>query len=176
MDVDYDFELKEVSRFDEKIDLFWDMVNPFYNFMVQRTKDYLNWRYCDPRGGNYRINQVENEGAVLGYNVVRINRKNTENSIGYVVDQVVIPSRYDVFEALTSSAVDYFDESKVNDSYVWMVSKHPFTKLFEKYGFIDVRSDRNLFYHIVTDDETVDKFVQSKPEQLHFHIGDVDAI
>ena len=55
----YDFKITKIDRFDEKIDEFWSQVRPQYKFVVERDRDYLNWRYCDPRGGNYVIKVAE---------------------------------------------------------------------------------------------------------------------
>jgi hypothetical protein len=40
-----------IERFEEWADEFWTQLGARYKFIVQRDKDYLNWRYCDPRGG-----------------------------------------------------------------------------------------------------------------------------
>ena len=68
-----DLQILEISSYDDRIDEFWHEVNDYYRFIIERTKDYLNWRYCDPRGGEYIVKTAEEDGRILGYSVLRIN-------------------------------------------------------------------------------------------------------
>jgi hypothetical protein len=140
---------------------------------MRRDRRYLNWRYCDPRGGKYIVRQAEKDGKVLGYCVLRINRSNPDNLKGYIVDQMALPNRDDVLNALTYDAVEYFYENGVNDVLVWVFDEHPFNKLYKRYGFVDVDFKPHLSFKYVLD-EMEPRFIDAKPEKLHFHFGDVD--
>ena len=45
----------DINAFDGRIESFWDKVKDDYSFITERSRKYLNWRYCDPRGGKYII-------------------------------------------------------------------------------------------------------------------------
>ena len=68
------YEVKSVVEFDFSIDVFWNNIKNHYQFILVRDRDYLNWRYCDPRGGNYQVFIVEKGGEITGYCVLRVNR------------------------------------------------------------------------------------------------------
>ena len=48
-------EVKEMAEFPENINDFWDDVKGSYNYVVERRREYLNWRYCSKNGGNYKV-------------------------------------------------------------------------------------------------------------------------
>jgi len=54
-----DFEVNNINKFDYKVDELWASVNDYFKYIVVRDKNFLNWRYCDPRGGIYYIKQLE---------------------------------------------------------------------------------------------------------------------
>jgi hypothetical protein len=57
------------------VDDLWRQVSNRHDFIVERRRDYLNWRYLDPSAGQYVIKQAESdEGRLLGFCVLRINR------------------------------------------------------------------------------------------------------
>ena len=59
-------KIERISEFDSKIDKFWEEISKDYSFIVERRQDYLNWRYCDPRGGNYHVYVAEEDDSIVG--------------------------------------------------------------------------------------------------------------
>ena len=98
---DHDIHVHKIHSFDARIDIFWEKISDQYNFIIERRKDYLNWRYCDPRAGAFVIKQAEDTGgSILGYCVLRINRYIQDYPIGYLVDLLTLPDRMDVADKL----------------------------------------------------------------------------
>ena len=112
--LDENIIIKEISKFDNRVDVFWEQISDDYSFIVERRQEYLNWRYCDPRGGDYHVLIAEEGGSLLGYCVYRINKYYEEYPRGYVVDLLTLSDRSDVSSALLQRAVEFFDESNVN--------------------------------------------------------------
>ena len=50
-----DYKIFPIQYFDDRINVFWNKIRNEYNFITERNKDYLNWRYCDKRGGNHEV-------------------------------------------------------------------------------------------------------------------------
>jgi hypothetical protein len=117
---------KEITRFDDRINTFYDKVKPHYNFIVERTKDHVNWRYCDKRGGDYKVWIAEKGDEVVGYLVLRINRIDKDYPLGYIMDLLALNNRGDVAEYLVKFAVDYFDEMRVNVVHAQIIGGHPY--------------------------------------------------
>ena len=149
-----------------------------YYFIIERTQKYLNWRYCDKRGGDYYVVTAEEGGDVLGYIVLRVNRKLEDYPVGTIVDLLTLPGRLDVARQLIVHAVDYFDESKVISMNVWTVKGHPYDVLYGGYGFLELNRKVRKFFNTTPVDvgEEWGLFESAVPGQLHVQYGDADWI
>ena len=170
------YSITEIDRFDERINSFLREIRTNYNFIVERNQDYLNWRYSDPRGGNYIRKKAENDERILGYIILRINRYKREYPIGYIVDLLTIPDRIDVANDLITNAIRLFDNLSVNMIQYWGVQKHPHESLLRKHGFLKTRKEPHIFFNPMDVGKEWDQFRVSPPHQLFFQIGDTDAI
>jgi hypothetical protein len=139
---------------------------------VLRNKDILNWRYYDSRGGNYKIKIVEEDNKIIGYIVLKIEKKKITE--GYIVDFIKIKSRNDVIELLLNNAIEYFERNNVNSIlYLGMYDEELFS-ILKKYGFINPRRKMTLFYRPIKDD-LISLLNNSKKKQ-YFSFGDVDYL
>ncbi len=91
--------VRNVPRFDERVDRVFDAASTQFRLMVVRRCDYLNWRYADPRAGNYVITAAEQDGQLLGYVVSR-----ASSGRGLLADMLVLPDRLDILRALVAAA------------------------------------------------------------------------
>jgi hypothetical protein len=170
---------KEITRFDDRINTFYDKVKPHYNFIVERTKDHVNWRYCDKRGGDYKVWIAEKGDEVVGYLVLRINRIDKDYPLGYIMDLLALNNRGDVAEYLVKFAVDYFDEMRVNVVHAQIIGGHPYERILGKYGLLDSRTKHNLLYRVINEHALggdLERFVKSPPAMLHYTHGEGDSI
>lgn len=169
-------EVGHIDRFDERIDAFWERMSGAYGFITERTKEYLNWRYRDPRGGAYSVMQAEEDGAIIGYIVLRINRWVDGLPEGYVVDLCTLKNRLDCAEVLINEAVRLFDDAGVNTVSYWGVKGHPYTEVFKRFGFIDSRYKIALAYNNVNLNEEYVAFKNLSADEVLFQYGDSDWI
>lgn len=137
--------VQSINRFDARIDKFWDKVSSGYKLISERTKEYMNWRYCDSRGGDYSVKCIQDEDNLYGYIILRINKMKKNYPVGYIVDMLTLPERSDITHALISAAVDYFDRRHVNIIHSRLVKGHPYGKILKKYGFIN-STEKKLFF------------------------------
>jgi hypothetical protein len=171
-----DFHIGEITHFDGKIESFWGEIKDHYNFIVERSRDYLNWRYCDPRGGDYLVKIAHTDAKILGYMVLRINKHQIDYPIGYVVDLLTLPNRLDVTNALVEDAVNYFDDHQINIIICLIVKNHPYKAILERNGFITKRERIPLFYREYAEVEELRQFESGSPSSIHFACGDLDVI
>jgi len=169
-----DHTIKTIDTFDDRIDAFWGSIHPHYKHIVVRNKEYLNWRYCDPRAGEYHIKQAEADGDVLGYCVYRVNKHDSEYPRGYIMDLITAPNRIDVTASLLTSALEHLDNLDVNIIYSWAVKGHPNMDILTGHGFVDSKSPLNLSHRWVNDKSNETELMASPPDQLHCQMGDVD--
>ena len=168
--------ISNFSRFDERIAEFWKKVSVNYSFIVERSQDYLNWRYCDPRAGDFVVKKAEEGGRLLGYSVLKINRYLREYPIGFIVDLLVLPDRLDAAEALVADAVKYFDENDVNIVNYLVVKNHSNESVFKRYGFLDSRIKLHLFYNTNELVEEMRKLEKIPASGIFFSWGDHDSL
>jgi len=168
-----EIEISQVTKFPQTTEGFLKQVNESYDFIKHRTRDYLNWRYLDPRGGNYNVRMVVENGEMIGYGVFRIN-KLEKYHVGYIVDLLTYPDRLDTAEALLLDSLCFFRDNLVNQVIYQVVERHPFESLANKYGFYGGEANRHIFYNYLGyDDLMLEKI---PPGKFHFPFGDLTAI
>jgi GNAT superfamily N-acetyltransferase len=165
--------ISEVIVFDSKIVGFLEKVNEYYDFIMHRTRDYLNWRYCDPRAGNYNVRVAEENGHIIGYGVFRINKLEDYHT-GYIVDLLTLPERVDAAEVLLNYCLAFFRENGVNEVVCQVIENHPYEELFNNYGFHGEEGNRRVFYNYMGEDDLgLDRI---PPDRVHFSFGDLTGI
>jgi len=172
----HDLNIFETRCFDERIDAFWKQVSEKSSFIVERGRDYLNWKYYDPRAGNFVIRQVEENGHIIGYSVLNINRYHRDYPIGYIVDLITLPERPDVADALAKDAVRFFDSKNINIINCQVVKNHPHERIYKRHSFLDSRTKLHLFYNIYGKEDKIDKIKMAKASTIYFYWGDLDVL
>jgi hypothetical protein len=167
---------REISKFDERIDAFNEKVKPHYNFLVERTMKYMNWRYCDKRGGDFKVWIAEEGGEIIGYLVLRINTLDQDHPDGYIIDLLALNGREDVVESFIELAVDHFTKRNVNVVYAQVILGHPYKELYGKYGFLDSRMKPFLRYRAINLGDDLKRFTESPGSMFHYTYGEGDAI
>lgn len=172
-----DITVIEIDSFDHRIDDFWETISDHYHFIVERRRDYLNWKYCDPRAGNYIVKQAEdNEGRILGYSVLGINRYLKEYHIGYIIDLLTPLNRVDVADTLAADAISYFNDQNINIVNALIFKNSPYERVFNRYGFLDSRYKLRLFLRAGEKMNELDKLKTYSPSKMHFSYGDIDSL
>jgi hypothetical protein len=165
-----DFTITEIKSFDERIDVFWDKIKDGYNFILEKNRSYLNWRYCGPRAGNNVVMQAEKDGEILGFIALELVRDG-EYKEGFVTDLLALPGRLDVVDSLLRDACKYFDGLGINTVYLMTVKKHPYQGLSNRNGFIDSRKMPTIGCKI-TDKEVFEVLRDSSPTYIYLSYGD----
>lgn len=177
----YDRHVLNISRidgFDEGANDFWKEISEHYDFIIVRDRDFLNWRFSDPRAGNFVIKSVEDGERLLGYCVTAINRARESYPVGYIADLLALPGRLDVVDSLISDAVDFFDRNDVNIINCLMARGHPWVKNLQRHGFLDSRMRIRLFHtDLGLGEGLCDEICQLKDAvRIHVSYGDFDSL
>jgi hypothetical protein len=163
------WDIYRIDRFDERIDAFWEEARRAFDFVMERRREFLNWRYRDPRGGLCTVLVAEEGGRILGYTVLRMS-----GGRGHVADLLALPGREDVAASLIAAAVEHFKREGAAAVRFWKVKSHPYNKLLSRAGFFYTRQ-RMLFFFLA---------MRTSPEQLAFlertdasvHLTDGDMV
>ena len=172
-----DVKIREITKFDDRINVFYEKVKPHYYFIVEKTADYMNWRYCDKRGGNFKTWIAEEAGEIVGFMVLRVNRINPDYPLGYVIDLLALDDRRDIVESFVSFAAGWFEGLGVNVVHAQLIGNHVYEGMLGKYGFLDSRVKPHLTYrpwNISAKD--LELFRGASPSALHYPYGEGDAI
>jgi len=171
----YQGRILSIKAFNDKINNFWEETSDQYDFVVERSSGYLNWRYSYSRSGEFIILQAEEEDVIKGYTVLSVNRKLGDYPVGFIMDLISLPDRRDVVHALVMKALKEFDKQGVNLVNCLVAKKHPYEEIFSSSGLLDSRVKFELFYYIL---ETTKKNVleDATVGKVHFSWGDHDTL
>ncbi len=170
-----DLRIEKIPTFTNRIDEFWDEVSGHYSFITQRSKEWLNWRYCNmtARGLENTISQVEENGKIAGYSVLKIYRDRENYAFAEIADLLALPNRPDVADALVIDAIGYCETNGVNICNALVVKGHPYEDILKRRGFVNTRRKRHIFYLHRGIDEEIQKFMASSPSKVYFSAGDI---
>lgn len=170
-----ELQIKSIDRFDDRVDIFNNKIRAHHHFLIDRSKEHLNWRYCDSRGGTYKKYLAIDEDLILGYVVLGINRFKADYPTGWVVDLTTLPFRNDVASALVSQAIKYFDSMDINVVRYWGVKGNPHKGVLNSYGFLNIRKMAPQVSAVpLYPGSEYDIFLRSHPNELHFQAGDTE--
>jgi hypothetical protein len=162
-------EIRAVERFDSRMDTFSERASHPYQFFVERGSTHLNWRYADPRAGRFAIRYAEQDGALVGFSVLRISFDR-----GYIADLLALPDRLDVAAALLDEAIAHLAATHVRRIDWWVNVRHPYQQLARERGFFDKRVvDISCFPHNPALDLS---FLTDPSVPAHIAAGDTDLV
>ena len=165
------WSITTLERFDDRIGGFFDEAARPFDLIVVRSKDYMNWRYCDPAAGRFRVRVAEQDGRLFGYLVLKI-----AEGEGSIADLLALPGRSDVVRSLIEDALRTFREAGVELVTCWMISRHPYNGILRRYGFFDSRRDVGFRYRAMHLEESEVEFLDDPRARIHLTQGDSDWV
>ncbi len=162
---------KTLTRFDERFDVFWESVREQFDVILVRTHDYLNWRYCDPRGGESIVRVVENQDRVLGYAVLKM-----QGAEAAFADVLVLPERLDVVDALIADGLEILREDGVKSVICWLPERHPYRHTLLGRSFVQARQRVLLTTRPGYLPDDADAILNRPELRFHYSLGDSDWV
>ena len=164
------FELETLDAFDERADALWERTAPSFDFIADRRANFLNWRHCDPRGGEALVRAATDGHRLLGYAVLR-----SGESASILADLLVEPGRDDVLRALIADAVAHARDRSSSLSCA-LPRLHPYVAAIEAAGFIDDGRGARLQYFPHGDSDSDLKFLGAADARLHVTLANFDYV
>ena len=161
--------LVPVERFDQRVNNLFDIAAEPFDFIQVRDQRYLNWRYCDARGGAFTVVQAEEAGRLLGYVASKVT-----NHEGMIVDLQAHPARADVAYSLIAQALEGFEARGVDMVTCWTVRGHPHEALLHGLGFVKTGDDVGYLYRARRIDPSQLAFMERQDARIHLMPGDAD--
>ena len=163
--------IRTIDRFDESIDSLFERAAAAFDVIQVRDATYLNWRFCDPRGGPFVVRLAEEQGRPLGYAVLLA----TPNR-AVIADLLVLPDRLDVARGLVSDALDHFRSRGAPSVAVRTVERHPYNEVFLRAGFQPRKASAVLGCYPEAPDAAAYDVLRNPRARVHFMYADTDHI
>ena len=166
-----DYIIDGVDEFDETFDAFWYQVKESYSFILEKKKDYLNWRYRGHDRDQYHIRVASKGDTVLGFSVLRYDTTGS-GSEGSIMDLLALRDMPDVAVGLIDDASSLFESMGANSVYCQTIYGHPYRSLYAERGFVDVtRASRSRLYYNFHDKPGFNPriFTEYSPKSIYFN-------
>lgn len=166
-------EPKTLERFDARAADLWEHARSAFDVIVVRTPEYLNWRYCDPRGGRWRVQGlVESEtGRLSGYTAWKV-----EGGRGLIGDLLALPGRLDVVTALVTRALREVRAAGAASVLCWLPARHPYRGVLRRLGFVDSPTRVGHLFRGQSLTSELVALLSSRHARAHFTLGDSDFV
>ena len=168
--------IREVERFDERVDALDEAASSEFDFLCWRGHEFLNWRYLDPRTGPSIALIAEDGERLLGYVVLR-----TIGTRVHIADILVARGAADVARALIDAAVRRARHDGAAAIECTLPRHHPYMPALRAAGFVTLRErSRVMAYKFaaanwVREPGLLDFFADARA-RVHLTIGDSDMV
>jgi len=160
-----------IASFDARTETMWTKAAEPYEFIAAPSAAWLNWRYCDLRGGNGFVLQAEQGCEVLGFVAARISRGK-----GYIAYLLALPERSNVVQALTASCLARFQEAGLREAVCALPGHHPYRGLLTEQGFSQNRRRIPLTTRPGYPGDPERPSLRKPNAAVHIMLGDTDLI
>jgi hypothetical protein len=161
----------EVKSFGERADALWAEASQQFQFGVVRSSAHLNWRYADPRAGDYVVLVAEEKGRWLGYTVLR-----SAGERGYVCDLLALSERRDVVDSLLLAAIERFRREGRREIECWSEPHSVYRWSLDKAGFRRLRRSIGLTFRPLRFPAAEAAFLGDPTASILFSAGDTDLV
>jgi hypothetical protein len=159
--------VEDVVQFDEGADALWSRVRSDFDYAVVRDRAYLNWRYCDPRAGDYSVRSVTRAGELLGFMVSGVRS-------GELVVVDYLASDAGALDALIADALGTANRDELPAVSVVLPRQHRDRETFLRAGFLVAGVLAN-HGHTPGISRAVPRLTDPRA-RIHVALGDEDAV
>lgn len=137
------YKIKEIEQFDQDFDAFWHKVRTDYPIAVERSSQYLNWRYLrSPE--QYKIFASYSGDEIVGYIVAAMEDKRGKNGekllLGHIVDLMCSMDHKDSVVRLIIEAERHLKSNGACAVSCWMIKEWFYSDILAEMAFMQLRS------------------------------------
>jgi hypothetical protein len=169
--VNENLKIKEITRFDDRINDFWEDVSRNFSIIVVRKKEHLNWQYFQRPNSNFKVLLAEEDEKILGYIVFT-----SEDKKGFVADLLAYPHRPDVAQSLITIATKQLREENVHRIFCQMLKlNNPYYRILRANSFLQMSSSKYPFgVTVYSPSKVLREFLRS-PRNWYLTANDLGA-
>ena len=166
----FDFEkVEEVKEFTENHVNLFNTVNENFSVSVNKTVEYLTWRYVKHPSQKYRIFQISENGELIGLMVTKLYKSSKESWFINIIELATI-SDINVIGAILKKVVNTY-QGPIKGITTWLNLFNNNYPLFEKLGFTPTGNMTYLGFRELNDG--LEKFSELKNWSYSFGDSDV---
>jgi len=105
-------EIMPIDEFDHTVDQLWESISPHFQAIVQRTSQFLNWKYVQQPYMDYQRYRAVRNGKMCGYIIFR-KTSSPENNSGIIADLFVPAEDKATIYSLLAFAVQHLKSQQV---------------------------------------------------------------
>ena len=137
------YEVREMKCFHQGFDSFWDSVKKDYPIAVERSSQYLNWRYfSNPH--EYKVFAAYLDDEIIGYIVAameeKIGKTGEKLLLGHIADFMCTKDHKDAAVKLIIEAERYLKANGACAISCWMIKEWFYSNLLTRLAFLQLRS------------------------------------
>ena len=164
-------EVNETHDFNEA-DTFWDKIQSKYKFIAMKNREYLEWRFSDPRSGYYHVLSAHKDREYCGYVVASIDHETPDYPMGNIVDFLTDGDEF-VGKMLLRGALSWLEDNEINAVNAYTVKGSHASQVLESLGFIDRGDSMYATYRIPNKSGVTHPDIeQIEVNQIHFMYSD----
>ncbi|MFX0195058.1 MAG: hypothetical protein ACFFCW_02955, partial [Candidatus Hodarchaeota archaeon] len=169
--------IKQIDRFDERFDTFWQQIKEDYPIMTVRDSSYLNWRYGDAKHMNHEVFCLERMATSEIVGFIALGERQRDFLVGQIYD-ILTPRRKDpmITRCLLRFAINRFRQKKAAVARCWMFPhSHVYPELI-KIGFVP-RERKGFDLHcqyVNVKNSAIPADIVEDSENWYLSIGDAD--
>lgn len=161
-----------LERFDQRTDALWERVRDEYDVAGERTAEFLNWRYADPRSGPASILAIVDRDEVLG---VLVSKRDGETA--RILDLYTDPRHPGVGTALLHVALQRAKSAGLRPVSCWLPPGHREESSLRAAGFLDTGEQPEVEFDVLSGappELRLEHF--EAPGSYHVMLGDFDWV
>jgi hypothetical protein len=165
--------ITQVSSFDKRIDTFWSKVSSQFQIILERSTNYLNWRFVNVPDTNYYKYIAEKAGEIHGYLVLRYFQD--EHKKKAVIYDFLAESKK-VAHCLLSTASEQCRKDGI-DYISWCgISNKAHRSVIKKNGFMDNPFGKGWRFTGYSSHPDISKEFLTNPNNWLVQTGDSDIL
>jgi len=163
--------LKTIDRFEEAYQPFIQRALAPFEFAGERSTAYLNWRFCDERGGPFTVRLATRDGEAVGYAVTRVLDDGSQ-----LADILVVPGQRPAAEVLVRDAIDLARAGGAPFITTRLPRHHPYTGALRRTAFVDVGAVAGELISLRRTGEADVAFLARPNARIHHVLADSDDV
>jgi predicted N-acetyltransferase YhbS len=163
-------EIAELSEFDARVDRLWEAASPEFDYAMVRRAEYLNWRYCDPRGGPSTILAALEGGELVGYAVFK-----QAEGWGTVVDLLTHPDRVDVVAPLLEAGGARLRAGGSRGMICWLPAEHAYREAMVGARYVETTNEMAVSFWALGGSDAL-ATLDAPSARIHCMLGDFDWV